>query len=103
MNDATTQHVGPAVRASDAEREQAVALLQRNFAVLSHLAGAVLVGAGVIVAMPAISGSLHRTRVIVCRAFPVRGSHRWDPPPSKPGITDGWLRAARPGGRACRR
>ncbi|HUA41717.1 MAG TPA: DUF1707 domain-containing protein [Streptosporangiaceae bacterium] len=32
MSDATTQHVGPAVRASDAEREQTVALLQRNFA-----------------------------------------------------------------------
>jgi Domain of unknown function (DUF1707) len=31
MNDAI-QHAGPAVRASDAEREQAVALLQRNFA-----------------------------------------------------------------------
>jgi hypothetical protein len=42
--------------------------------VLSHLAGAVLVSAGVIVALPAISGPLHRTRVIVRRAFPVRGS-----------------------------
>jgi uncharacterized protein DUF1707 len=31
MSDATP-HTGPAVRASDAEREQAVALLQRNFA-----------------------------------------------------------------------
>jgi hypothetical protein len=168
MNDVTTQHVGPAVRASDAEREQTVALLQRSFAdgrltqaeleeragaayaartrtqlrdltadlpdagqqpprpgmvrdprllcillcvcppaglaywllsvrqaaplrtwlmnarpwqrllagvivagagvaleVLSHLAGAVLVSAGVIVALPAISGPLHRTWVIV--------------------------------------
>ena len=42
--------------------------------VLSHLAGAVLVSAGVIVALPAISGPLHRTWVIVRRAFPVRGS-----------------------------
>lgn len=32
MNHATTQHTGLAVRASDAEREQAVALLQRSFA-----------------------------------------------------------------------
>ncbi len=32
MNDVTTQHARPAVRASDAEREQTVALLQRNFA-----------------------------------------------------------------------
>ena len=32
MSDATTQHAGPAVRASDAEREQTVALLQRSFA-----------------------------------------------------------------------
>jgi len=32
MSDASTQHAGLAVRASDAEREQAVALLQRNFA-----------------------------------------------------------------------
>jgi hypothetical protein len=44
--------------------------------VLSHLAGAVLVSAGVIVALPAISGPLHRTRVIVRRPFPVRGSQR---------------------------
>jgi hypothetical protein len=44
--------------------------------VLSHLAGAVLVSAGVIVALPAISGLPHRTRVIVRRAFPVRGSQR---------------------------
>ena len=43
---------------------------------LSHLAGAVLVSAGVIVALPAISGPLHRTWVIVRRAFPVRGSRR---------------------------
>jgi hypothetical protein len=32
MSDATTQHADLAVRASDAEREQAVALLQRSFA-----------------------------------------------------------------------
>jgi hypothetical protein len=32
MSDVTTRHDGLAVRASDAEREQAVALLQRNFA-----------------------------------------------------------------------
>ncbi len=42
--------------------------------VVSHLAGAVLVSAGVIVALPAISGRLHRTWVIVRRAFPLRGS-----------------------------
>lgn len=47
-----------------------------RFAVLAHLAGAVLVSAGVIVALPAISRPLHRTWVIVQRAFPVRGSHR---------------------------
>jgi hypothetical protein len=44
--------------------------------VLSHLAGAVLVSAGVIFALPAISGRLHRTWVIVRRAFPVRSSPR---------------------------
>jgi len=44
--------------------------------VLSHLAGTVLVSAGVIVALPAISGPLHRTWVIVRHAFPVRGSPR---------------------------
>jgi hypothetical protein len=43
---------------------------------LSHLAGAVLVSAGVIVALPAISGPLHRMWVIVRRAFRVRGSQR---------------------------
>ncbi|MGH3301226.1 MAG: DUF1707 SHOCT-like domain-containing protein [Streptosporangiaceae bacterium] len=32
MNDVTAQHAGSAVRASDAEREQTVALLQSNFA-----------------------------------------------------------------------
>ena len=37
--------------------------------VLSHLAGAVLVSVGVIFALPGISGPLHRTRVIVRRAF----------------------------------
>jgi Domain of unknown function (DUF1707) len=31
MNGVTTQHAGPAVRASDAEREHAVALLQHGF------------------------------------------------------------------------
>ena len=36
--------------------------------VLSHLAGAVLVSAGVIFALPAISGPLHRTWAIVRRA-----------------------------------
>ena len=171
MSDVTTQHAGLAVRASDAEREHTVALLQRSFAdgrltqaeleeragaayaartraqlrdlttdlpdagqqpprqgmildlrlliillcvcppagvaywlpslretallrawlmnarpwqrllagaivagagvaldVLSHLGGAVLVSAGVIFALPAISGPLHRTWVIVRRA-----------------------------------
>jgi hypothetical protein len=38
-------------------------------AVSGHLAGAVLVSAGIIVALPAISGALHRTWVIVRRAF----------------------------------
>jgi Domain of unknown function (DUF1707) len=42
-------------------------------AVLSHLAGAVLMSAGVIFALPAISGPLNRTWVIVRRAFPLRG------------------------------
>ena len=32
MNDVTAQHAALAVRASDAEREQTVALLQRSFA-----------------------------------------------------------------------
>ncbi len=32
MSDGTAQHASPAVRASDAEREQTVALLQRSFA-----------------------------------------------------------------------
>ena len=32
MSDVTTQHAGLAVRASDAEREQTVALLRRSFA-----------------------------------------------------------------------
>lgn len=41
-----------------------------------HLAGAVLVSAGVIFALPAISGPLHRTWAIVCRAIPVRRSQR---------------------------
>jgi Domain of unknown function (DUF1707) len=178
MSDASTHHAGPAVRASDSERERTVVLLQRSFAdgrltqaeleeragvayaartraqlrdltadlpdagqqprpgmtvdlrlliillcvcppaglaywllsvreaallrawlrnarpwqrllagaivagagmalqVFSHLAGAVLVSAGVIVALPAISGPLHRTWVTVRRAFPVRGPRR---------------------------
>jgi Domain of unknown function (DUF1707) len=45
-----------------------------QFILLRHLAGAVLVSAGVILALPAISGRLHRTWVIVRRAFSVRGS-----------------------------
>jgi hypothetical protein len=44
--------------------------------VVSHLAGAVLVSAGVIVALPAISRALHRMRLIVRRALPVRSSPR---------------------------
>jgi hypothetical protein len=55
--------------------------------VLSHLAGAVLVSAGVIVALPAISRSLRRTWVIVRRAFPVRRSPRVltrTAPPARP-------------------
>jgi uncharacterized protein DUF1707 len=40
-----------------------------QFAVLSHLARAVLVSAGVVFALPAISGPLHRTGVTVRRAF----------------------------------
>jgi hypothetical protein len=190
MNDVTTRHAGPAVRASDAEREQTVALLQRSFAdgrltraeleeragaayaartraqlrdltadlpgagqrpprpgmtvdlrlliillcvcppagvacwllslretallrawlmnarpwqrllagaivagagvaldVLSHLAGAVLVSAGVIFALPAISGPLHRTWVIVRCAFRVRGSQH--PVAEQPGPDPG--------------
>jgi len=47
-----------------------------HMAVLSPLAGAVLVSAGVIFALPAISGPLHRTWVTVRRAFPVRRSPR---------------------------
>jgi len=42
--------------------------------VVSHLAGAVLVSAGVIIGLPAISGAPHRTWVILRHAFPVRGS-----------------------------
>ena len=178
MSDASTHHAGPAVRASDSERERTVVLLQRSFAdgrltqaeleeragvayaartraqlrdltadlpdagqqprpgmtvdlrlliillcvcppaglaywllsvreaallrawlrnarpwqrllagaivagagmalqVLSHLAGAVLVSAGVIVALPAISGPLHRTWVTVRRALPRRAAAR---------------------------
>jgi len=47
-----------------------------HMAVFSHLAGAVLVSAGVILALRAISGPLRRTRASVRRAFPVRGSQR---------------------------
>lgn len=43
---------------------------------VNHLAGTVLVSAGVIFALPAISGPLHRTWVIVRRAFPARGAQR---------------------------
>jgi hypothetical protein len=32
VSDASTQHTGPGIRASDAEREQTVALLRRDFA-----------------------------------------------------------------------
>lgn len=197
MSNATTQHAGLAVRASDAEREQAVALLQRSFAdgrltqaeleeragaayaartrtqlrdltadlpaaqqqpprpgmildlrlliillcacppagvaywllsrretgllqawlmnarpwqrllagaiaagagvaldVVSHLAGAVLVSAGVIVALPAISGPLHRTWVVVRRAFPLRGSQRRRPA-GRTGPLPGTIRVSR--------
>jgi uncharacterized protein DUF1707 len=46
--------------------------LGRTVPVFSHLAGAVLVSAGVIVALPAISRSLRRMRALVRRALPVR-------------------------------
>jgi hypothetical protein len=55
--------------------------------VLSHLAGAVPVSAGVIFALLAISGPLHRTWVIVRRAFPVPGSQR--PLGEQPGADPG--------------
>jgi Domain of unknown function (DUF1707) len=45
-----------------------------QFAVLRHLTGALLVSAGVVFALPAISGPLHRTWVIVRRTFSVRRS-----------------------------
>jgi hypothetical protein len=45
-------------------------------AVLGHPAGALLVIAGVIFALPAISGPLLRTWVTMRRAFPMRGSQR---------------------------
>ena len=32
MNDSSAQHASPAIRASDADREQTIALLQQNFA-----------------------------------------------------------------------
>jgi hypothetical protein len=141
MNNVPAQPADPAVRASDAEREETVALLQRGFAdgrltqaELEERAGAAYAARtrarlrdltadlpdagqrpprpGVIVdpclliillcvcppagaaywllssretaflrawlmhALPAISGPLHRTWVIVRRAFPVRGSQR---------------------------
>jgi hypothetical protein len=47
-----------------------------QFAVWHHLAGAVLLSAGVIFALPAISRPVHRTWVTVRRAFPVRRSRR---------------------------
>jgi hypothetical protein len=69
-------------------------------AVSSHLAGAVLVSAGVIVALPAISGPLHRAWVIVRRAFPVRGSPRpltctAPASPPAPLAPHGWRRTIR--------
>ncbi len=45
-----------------------------QLAFLSHLAGAVLVSAGVIVALPAISGPLHRTWVACAAHFRCTGS-----------------------------
>jgi len=56
--------------------------------VLSHLAGAVLVSAGVIFALPAISGPLHRAWVTVRRAFPVRGPQRPLLAPRRPVLAD---------------
>jgi hypothetical protein len=53
-----------------------VPVIRCRDAVVSHLAGAVLLSAGFIIALPAISGPLHRTWVTVRRAFPVRGSPR---------------------------
>jgi len=47
---------------------------QHALAVVGHLAGAVLLSAGVIVALPVISRSLHRVRITVRRACAVRGS-----------------------------
>lgn len=49
---------------------------QQALAVVSHLAGAVLVSAGVIVVLPAISRPLHRAWATVRCALAVRGSHR---------------------------
>jgi Domain of unknown function (DUF1707) len=54
-----------------------------QLAVLGHLAGAVLVSAGVIVSLPASSRLLHRTWIIVRRALPVRGSQH--PQAAQPG------------------
>jgi hypothetical protein len=141
MNNVPAQQAGLAVRASDAEREETVALLQRGFAdgrltrgELEERAGAAyaartrarlrdltadlpdagqqpprqamivdtrlliillcacppagaaywllslpetaLLRAWLMNALPAISGPLHRTRLFVRRAFPVRGSQR---------------------------
>ena len=70
--------------------------------VLSHLAGAVLVSAGVIFALPAISGPLHRAWVTVRRAFPVRGPQRPLLAPRRPVLTDAtgpWRRQVWSAGR----
>ncbi len=45
-------------------------------AVLGHLGGVALVIAGLIVARPAITAPLHRTRATICRASPARGPQR---------------------------
>jgi hypothetical protein len=55
-------------------------------AVLGHLGGVALVIAGLIVARPAITVPLHRTRAIISRAFPARGSQR---PLTEPGSDSG--------------
>ena len=56
-------------------------------AVLGHLGGVALVIAGVIVARPAITAPLHRTWVTIRRAFPARGSQR--PLTEQPGSASG--------------
>jgi Domain of unknown function (DUF1707) len=81
-SDRTPQHAGLAVRASDAEREQEVALLQRSFAdgrltqaELEERAGAAY---GARDQGPATRSHLRFTGpgFTVRRAFPVRGSQR---------------------------